>query len=293
MIDTLKPRWFHPTPDRLVLVLLAVEGLLWLSDRLGWPEWHKGYAVLAAVASVGVFLLLMLLWFIAALIFRWRFQFSIRSLLVLVVAVAVPCSWLAVEMKKAKAQREAVEATGAGVVYDFQFDKAGINSLWLPGPAWLPNLLGYDFFGNVVVAYFYFEDSDPDAKLEHLKNLPQLTRVEVDHLTDAGLKRLRGLKQLEHLFLIGEFTDAGLQHLEGLTQLQDLHLGSPNVTDECVRKLQKALPNCKINCPIVRSVDEQPDPSTGWETCPTPAYSPCGAADRRGGWPPRRPQKAP
>ena len=34
------------------------------------------------------------------LIFRWRFQFSIRSLLVLTVAVAVPCSWLAVEVKE-------------------------------------------------------------------------------------------------------------------------------------------------------------------------------------------------
>ena len=38
-----------------------------------------------------------------------RFQFSLRSLLVLVVVVAVPCSWLAVEMKKAREQKEAVE----------------------------------------------------------------------------------------------------------------------------------------------------------------------------------------
>ena len=49
-------RWFHLTPDRVVLALLAVEGLLWLSERLGWLAWHKGYAVLTAVASVGVVL---------------------------------------------------------------------------------------------------------------------------------------------------------------------------------------------------------------------------------------------
>ena len=33
------------------------------------------------------------------LLFRWRFQFSIRSLLILTMLIAVPCSWLAVEMK--------------------------------------------------------------------------------------------------------------------------------------------------------------------------------------------------
>jgi len=46
-------------------------------------------------AFVGVAFLVMLLWFIVALVFRWHFQFGIRSLLVLVVVVAVPCSWLA------------------------------------------------------------------------------------------------------------------------------------------------------------------------------------------------------
>ena len=42
----------------------------------------------------------MLLWFLAALIFHRRFQFSILSLLVLVVVVAIPFSWLAVKMEQ-------------------------------------------------------------------------------------------------------------------------------------------------------------------------------------------------
>src|SRR5208283_3150347 len=94
-----RSRWFHLTPGRFVLALLAVEVLLWLSERFGWLGWHKGYAVLTGVAVVGVAMLLMLLWFAIALVFRWRFQFSLRSLLVLVVVVALPCSWLAVEIK--------------------------------------------------------------------------------------------------------------------------------------------------------------------------------------------------
>ena len=59
MTDAPKSRWFYLTPDRLILWLLAIEGLLWLSNRLEWPTWHKGYAVLVTVAAVGVAVLLM------------------------------------------------------------------------------------------------------------------------------------------------------------------------------------------------------------------------------------------
>ena len=70
--------------------------------RASWPCWpwkvscscpsgstwfpfnqHKGWTVLIAIATVGAALLLMFLWFLAALLFRLRFQFSILSLLVL------------------------------------------------------------------------------------------------------------------------------------------------------------------------------------------------------------------
>ena len=78
-----KPRWYHLTPDRAVLGLLAVEGFLLLSE---WFEWfpfnrHKGYTVVIAVAVVAAAILLMMFWFLAALLFRLRFQFSIRALL--------------------------------------------------------------------------------------------------------------------------------------------------------------------------------------------------------------------
>ena len=58
-----KLRGFRLAPYHCLATLLAVEGLLWLSNRLGWPAWHKGYAVLAAVAAVAAMMLLMLLWF--------------------------------------------------------------------------------------------------------------------------------------------------------------------------------------------------------------------------------------
>jgi hypothetical protein len=95
-----KLRWYRLTPDRFVIGLLAVECLLWLSERFHWFAFNekKGWTVLIAVAAVGATILLVLLWLVASLLFRWRFQFGIRSLLIFTVVVAIPCSWLAVTM---------------------------------------------------------------------------------------------------------------------------------------------------------------------------------------------------
>ena len=50
------------------------------------------------------------------------------------------------------------------------------------------------------------------------------------------------------LFLLETgITDAGLRRLERLSQLESLNLQDcPNVTDEGVARLQKALPKCEI-----------------------------------------------
>src|SRR6266567_8103038 len=97
-------RLFHVTPDRFVAGLLIVECLLWLSELL--QCFAKGWAVLVAIASVCVVVLLILLWFGGSLIFRWRFQFGIRSIFVLMLAVAIPSGWLAVERERALRQAE-------------------------------------------------------------------------------------------------------------------------------------------------------------------------------------------
>jgi hypothetical protein len=36
-----KLHWLRLTPDRFIAGLLAAECVVWLSDRLGWPEWHS------------------------------------------------------------------------------------------------------------------------------------------------------------------------------------------------------------------------------------------------------------
>ena len=146
-----KPRCFHPTPAWLVILSLAVTGFLFLSQRYRWFSFneHKGWTVLIAVAGLGVAMILMLLWFVVALVLRRRFQFSLGTLLALVVVVALPFSWLAVEMKRAREQREAVDAIGKlGGYFGYRWEypsrprmpvvgHIAFESPQPPEPAWL------------------------------------------------------------------------------------------------------------------------------------------------------------
>ncbi|MGD0899850.1 MAG: hypothetical protein ABR915_18615 [Thermoguttaceae bacterium] len=62
----------------------------------------------------------------------------------------------------------------------------------------------------------------------------------------VGLLALEGFLFLSERFRWFGFTDAVLEHLKGLAKLQRLYLDGTKVTDEGVKKLQEALPNCKI-----------------------------------------------
>ena len=100
-------RRFYVRPGWVILALLALDGFLMLSERFGWFTLgqKKGAAALVAVECLAAATLLLLLWFIAALVLHLRFQFSIRSLLLMTAVVAVNCSWLAVEKQETQQQQ--------------------------------------------------------------------------------------------------------------------------------------------------------------------------------------------
>ncbi len=82
-------------------------------------------------------------------------------------------------------------------------------------------------------------------------------------LSDAEKKAIAAIKKLGGIVTFAErnpgkpvigvyldctkVTDAGLVHLKGMTNLRRLNLIYTNVTDAGVKKLQAALPKCKIS----------------------------------------------
>ena len=223
-------RFFHLTPNRLLVALLPIWGVLFLAEHFHWLP--KGYPVLFAVASSAAMLLLLLLWFIAALVFRWRFQFSIRSLLFLTLIASIWGSWFGVEMRAARRQRAAVEAIqklGGGVDYGW----SGNVNRQPPGPAWLRRVLGEGFFGTVS-SVSLMESQVTDGDMDNLKEMTQLWALVLSQakVSDAGLEPLEGLTQLHLLHLTNtQVSDAGLKPLEGLTQLEELYLDGTRVSD--------------------------------------------------------------
>jgi serine/threonine protein kinase/Leucine-rich repeat (LRR) protein len=115
-----------------------------------------------------------------------------------------------------------------------------------------------------------------DVALDYIVPLQKLTYLYLNGtgITDAGLLRLKELRKLEALDLIGSpsVTDGGLANLQGTTiknlnlkytrigdqglanlhamkNLKSLNLTETKVTAAGVAALQKALPNCKIEWP--------------------------------------------
>jgi hypothetical protein len=234
------PRWFQLTADRLVLGLLAVEGLLWLSEQFGWTGWRNGYAVLWSAVIVGTGLFLMLLWFVASLFLRRWFQFGIRSLVALVAVIAIHCGWLATRNRYEIHQHhpvvEAIVKDDAAVGYDFRLDASG-NLQWQEGPPVGDEL---DRLFHVSVKF--------DRTLPWVEQLPNLQSLSLGtyvgtgappSLTDAGLAHVRGIKKLRRL-QIGwtSITEAGLVHLSCLNGLEVLDMTGLRTTDACLKHLQ-------------------------------------------------------
>jgi hypothetical protein len=137
-------RWPVGRPDSAVL-----------SQQFQWFAFNgrKGWTVLIGGAVLGLAMVVMLAWLLVSLLFRWRFQFSLRSFLLLVVAFAVPAAWFAAELRRAETQRQtvaAIRAAGAWVHHDYRWDYFDDENGYggyrfdpeLPAPEWLLNWIG-------------------------------------------------------------------------------------------------------------------------------------------------------
>jgi hypothetical protein len=236
-------RWFHLTPARFFVGLLAVQVFLFLSERLQWFWFNeqKGWTVLIAIGVVGVAVVVMLLWGLVCLLLRGRFQFGVRSLLVFLLAVSVPLGWFAWEMQRARRQREVVEAIvgmGGWVYYDYQLEKGmgRPNPHAEPAtPAWFRRLLGDNFFCDAESVYY--GDDDLESLVIQLRELPYLEALHFldTHTTVVGVEHLPALRNLERLSI--RVSDDGLDQLATLAGLKWLDISQTQITDDGLARL--------------------------------------------------------
>jgi hypothetical protein len=157
--------------------------------------------------------------------------------------------WLADRLEQARKQKESVKGimsvAGASVDYDWHLvpfgDLAGPGG-WMQkppdtqpsGPEWLRNLLGQDFFAEVIEVDLSRTKATNDD-LKYLGGLPHVARIlcQDTAISDAGLEHLEGLRQLREAYLTAmPITDAGLAHLKGLRNLRLLWLFETKITDK-------------------------------------------------------------
>ena len=200
---------------------------------------------------------------------RWL-RFSLRTMMLLVAVVAVPLAGKFNRVRNQRAVVAEVADLNGQVIYDYQlgFKEPARQTVEPPGPRWLRELLGDDFFATV--ARIDIEDVPvtgatlaliatlPDLQqlgltsnqinvtgLRHLAKLNKLEGLGLQStsITDSSLAHLAELKGLKYLTLEGSLiTDSGLVQVAKLTQLEALELHADTVTDDGLRPLAK-LPN--------------------------------------------------
>jgi hypothetical protein len=198
----------------------------------------------------------------------------------------IPCCWLVVKWNAVRIEREvaaAIEKGGGRVEYHDPHGPAWLRKFLGDGYFRHARIV---YFGpetsdadlERVVALPGLDSlvldgtNVTDAGLEHLERLKQLRCLAVSrtNITDAGLRHLKRL-QIEKLCLGGtqitdvglkeltgasgcyvlhleftQVTDAGLQSLATLPNLVRVSLDGTKVTDAGAKRLQSALPDCKI-----------------------------------------------
>ena len=143
---------------------------------------------------------------------RWL-QFSLRTLFVV---VTVFCVWVGITAKRARDQKYAVETIqemGGWVFYEHQIDDRT----------------------NMTITR--------NGRLYDRGGIPARPGP-------AWLRRIIGDEYFTTVNLVGmrgpQFNDASLEVVKPLTDLKRLALYDTKITNEGLKKLQEALPNCKI-----------------------------------------------
>ena len=168
---------------------------------------------------------------------RWR-RFSLRALLVMVTVFAV---WLGFRANEAHVQRRVVRNVtqlGGTVAYDFEFEGIHrVRNVEPPGPRWLRDLIGDDYFVRVVGVHLVRIDRSSSLAptlVRDIARLPRLRDLTIFHrdIADDDMEEIAQIGQLRNLKLHrASLTDEGVAHLRHHRTLERLWLQGPGFSD--------------------------------------------------------------
>ncbi|PHS18339.1 MAG: hypothetical protein COA78_02405 [Blastopirellula sp.] len=210
-----------------------------------------------------------------------KFRFSVRTLMIITALLCVGFGYLGLKMRRAQKQREVVvwvQEHRGSVEYSFRRGRMLFNPASMlgssiprfdfgksPVPEWLLNLFGVDFFHSVTIVDFPYNEEISD--LSPLASLTDLKKIWISSPNVTDLSAIAHLTQIEELSLsgssvtdlspLGKFEnlkELDLQRTQAtdisplfkLKKLSLVHLMGTEVSKEEIAKLQKAVPDCKV-----------------------------------------------
>lgn len=203
----------------------------------------------------------------------WKrfFRFRIRTLLIV---VTVFCVWLSFVVYRADTQRRAVEIVfEAGGTVHFEHEAHSWplphTEFWsditfdvnrdLPGPRWLREQLGDDYFRKAVMFDLAEKKAGSVGNLTSFAKLRSLLWLDLGYneVTDDGLAALGRMTQLRVLCLDrNRITDEGLAHLTGLQQLESLDLSmNRNLDGSCLKCVAQLRSLMDLDLQILPNLD--------------------------------------
>lgn len=180
---------------------------------------------------------------------RWG-QFGLRGVLIAVAILAIVFGWYTTKVTRQKRAVAAIRQLGGSVQYDFDesaFGSEGLDGSARVSPFWLRQLLGDDFFGNVIAVRIESKDMT-DANLACLKDLIHLRSLYLQspQITGAGLAHLNELDELEVLVIGCPITEDSVEPLKSLHKLRRLSLAGERFSTKGMEQLTTAMPNCFV-----------------------------------------------
>lgn len=163
------------------------------------------------------------------------------SLATLLLAVAVMALLLAPIVNRVHRQERtiaAIEKLGGEIGYAHERQFPNNQS---PGPRWLREWLGDDYFREVVIVDLQGKAATDELveQIADFRSLGQLNLVET-RITDRALPHLAKLKQLKALSIgFNPITNGGLAHLSQLNQLVYLDLSVTSIDDDGLSVLNR------------------------------------------------------